>query len=405
LDPREFPPISISGSKTPEVFLRRSADFQIDHNGPLARSPGACETGMMNGMPPALQFLLFTFAGWVNRKQQEVIDYHLEENRVLREQLSGRRLRLTNDQRRRLAVKGKLLGRKVLGIFAGIVTPDTILRWYRKLIAQKYDGSKKRGPGRPRTQKDIAELVITMAKANPRWGYTRIRGAMRNLGHELGRSTIKRILKEAGIVPAPERGGKTPWKTFLKAHWEALAATDFFTVEVLTLRGLIRYHVLFVIEVSTRRIEIAGITGQPTGAWMMQVGRNLTDVVDGFLRDKRFLIMDRDPLFTDAYRKLLSDGGVKPVRLPAKSPDLNAFAERFVLSIKSECLDRMVLLGEKHLRAAVSDFADHYHAERNHQGLDNELIVPAAEDIGGTGPIKCRERQGGVLKFYYREAA
>jgi hypothetical protein len=215
-------------------------------------------------LPPALRFLLLTFAGWVNRKQQEVIDYLLEENRVLREQLGGRRPRLTNDQRRRLAAKGKLLGRAALRKFAGIVTPDTILRWYRQLIAQKYDGSKKRGPGRPETQKDIAELVITMAKANPRWGYTRIRGAMENLGHELARNTIKRILKDAGIVPAPERGGRTPWKTFLKAHWEALAATDFFTVEVLTLRGLFRFHVLFVIELSSRRVEIAGITMNPT---------------------------------------------------------------------------------------------------------------------------------------------
>lgn len=356
-------------------------------------------------IPPALQFLLLTFSGWVSRKQQKVIGYLLEENRVLREQLGGRRLRLTNDQRRRLAAKGKLLGRKVLGKFAGIVTPDTILRWYRQLIAKKYDGSKRRGPGRPRTEKDIADLVVKMARANPKWGYTRIRGAMRNIGHEIGRNTVKRILKDAGIEPAPERGQQTPWKTFLKAHWEALAATDFFTVEVLTLFGLVRYHVLFVIELSTRRIEVAGITMNPTGAWMIQVGRNLSDEVDGFLRDKRFLIMDRDPLFTDAYRKLLSDGGVKPVRLPAKSPNLNAFAERFVLSAKSECLERMVLLGEGHLRAAVRDFVDHYHAERNHQGLDNELIAPAAEDIGGTGPVKCRERQGGVLNFYYRDAA
>ncbi len=162
---------------------------------------------------------------------------------------------------------------------------------------------------------------------------------------------------------------------------------------------------LFVIELSTRRVEIAGITPQPSETWMMQIGRNLTSVVDGFLRDKRFLIMDRDSLFTDAFRHLLAESGVEPVRLPAHSPDLNAFAERFVLSIKTECLERMVLLGERHLRAAVRDYMDHYHAERNHQGLDNELIAPAADDIGGTGPVRCRERQGGVLRFYHRDAA
>jgi len=137
---------------------------------------------------------------------------------------------------------------------------------------------------------------------------------------------------------------------------------------------------------------------------MMQVGRNLTDAVDGFLLAKHYLIMDRDPLFTGAFRELLQDSGVKSVRLPAKSPDLNAFAERFVLSAKSECLDRMVLLGERHLRAALTDFVDHYHQERNHQGLDNELIEPTA-DTAGAGPVKCRERQGGVLELYYREAA
>jgi len=180
----------------------------------------------MNTIPPALQFLLLTFAGWVNRRQQKMIAYLLEENRVLREQLKGRRLRLTDNQRRRLAAKGKLLGRKLLSKVAGIVTPDTILRWYRKRIAQKYDGSSRQRPGRPKTRQEIAELVIKLAKDNITWGYTRIRGVLRNLGHKLSRTTIKRILNDAGIVPAPERGGRTPWKTFLKAHWDALAATE-----------------------------------------------------------------------------------------------------------------------------------------------------------------------------------
>jgi transposase InsO family protein len=221
----------------------------------------------------------------------------------------------------------------------------------------------------------------------------------------IGRSTIRRILKEEGIEPAPERGNKTQWKTFLKAHWEALAAMDFFTARVLTLGGLVRYHVLFVIELSTRRVEIAGITSQPNAVWMMQVGRNLTDVVDGFLLHKRSLMIDRDPLYTSAFRHLPKDSGVTSVRLPARSPNLNSHAERFVLSIKSECLERMVLLGEKHLRAAIADDVVHYHRERTHQGLDNELIEPAAVAIIGEGPVRCRERQGGVLKFYYREAA
>ena len=230
-------------------------------------------------MPHALHFLIFTAAGWLNRRQEDLIDYLREENRVLREQLGGRPLRLTDAQRRRLAIRGQKLGRRVLSRVAGIVTPDTILRWYRRLIAQKYDGSARRRRGRPLTPQAIGELVVRMAIENPRWGYTRIRGALANLGHEIGRNTVKRILLSRGMAPAPERGQRTPWKTFLQAHWDGLAATDLFTVEVLTLEGLKRYLVLFVIELRTRYVHVVGIHPQPDGAWMEQMARNLTDPV------------------------------------------------------------------------------------------------------------------------------
>jgi transposase InsO family protein len=328
-----------------------------------------------------------------------------EENRVLREQLRGKRIRFIDEQRRRLAAKGKVLGRKTLRELGCIVTPDTILRWYRKLVAQKYDGSKRRGPGRPRTAKRIRELAVTMARSNPTWGYTRIRGALRNVGHVVGRNTIKRILKEHGIEPAPERGKRMPWKTFLKAHLGEIAATDFFTVEVLTLVGLVRYHVLFVIDIESRRVEIAGIVHNPHGDWMKQIARNLTDGFDGFLRGTRYLIHDRDPLFTKDFRDILQTTGVKCIKLPARSPDLNSFAERFVLSIKSESLDRIVPLGERHLRRAVTEFAEHYHFERNHQGIGNQLIMPPSMPVNENAPVQCRERLGGILKFYYRKAA
>ncbi len=172
------------------------------------------------------------------------------------------------------------------------------------------------------------------------WGYTRLRGVLKNLGHELGRNTIKRLLAEHGIAPAPERGKSMSWSTFLKAHWGAIAATDLFTVEVVNPFGLVRYHVLFVIDIATRCVYIGGMTSDPNGEWMKQAARNLTDMWDGFLLGKRYLIHDRDPLFTEAVRGLLRDSGVKPLRLPANSPNLNAYAERFVLSIRRECLDR-----------------------------------------------------------------
>jgi len=356
-------------------------------------------------MPPTLQFIILLTAGWVNRHQQDAIEYLKEENRVLRQQLGDRRLFLTDDQRRRLAVKGKALGGKLLRELACIVTPDTILRWYRTLVARKYDGSKRRGPGRPRTASEISELIVRIAVENPGFGYTRIRDALGNLGHEVGRNTLKRILAEHGIEPALERGKRTSWGTFLRAHWDVIAAADFFTVEALSLRGHVRYSVFFVMELKTRRVEIAGISCQPCGEWMKQVARNLTDAVDGFLLGARYLILDRDPLYTDAFRRMLTDSGAKVLRLPARSPNLNAHAERFVLSVKSECLDRLVLLGEQHLRTAIAEYVSHYHGERHHQGLSNELIIPD-DTVGRTkGPVTCRQRLGGMLRYYCRKAA
>ena len=214
---------------------------------------------------------------------------------MLREQLGARRLRFTDDQRRRLAAKAKALCRENLKEIADPVTPDTLLRWYRKFIAAKYDGSQRRGPGRPRVMETIRELVLTMAKENSSWGLGLYEDlwALANMGHEVGRNTVKRILAEHGIEPAPARDKRTPWSTFVKAHWGAIAATDFFTVEVLTAHGLIRYFVLFVIDLKTRRVEIAGIIHQPYEDWMKQIARNLTDAMEGFLRTTRFLIHDR----------------------------------------------------------------------------------------------------------------
>ena len=228
----------------------------------------------MDSLPPPLAFLVLLFAGWVNRQQQAVIEYLLEENRVLRAAHGPRRLRLTDDQRRLLAVKGKAVRRRRLAGIVGIVTPDTILRWYRTLVAKKYHGSHARRPGRPTTKADLVALVVRMAKENPT--YTRIRGGLKALGQDIARNTIEAILEDHGIEPAPQRGASMPWKTFLAAHWDGLAAADFFTVEVLTLRGLVRYVVLFVMKLKTRTVEIAGITSQPDETWMMQIARNLT---------------------------------------------------------------------------------------------------------------------------------
>ncbi|MGB5299764.1 MAG: integrase core domain-containing protein, partial [Thiogranum sp.] len=270
--------------------------------------------------------------------------------------------------------------------------------------AQKWTYART-GPGRPRTAQEITDLVLRMARENVSWGYDRIQGALANLGHIIAPNTVKNILKRHGIEPAPERAKRTSWTTFLKAHWDVMAATDFFTVEVWTARGLVTYYVLFVMRLKTRSVHIAGVTTAPNGAYMKQVARNLTDVSDGFLLNSRYLIMDRDTKYTEEFRDYLDREGVKPVRCPARAPNCNAFAERFVRSIKDECLDRMILFGEASLRRALRAYVVHYHTERNHQGVGNRLLEPLATVSSTNEPIHCRERLGGMLNFYYREAA
>jgi putative transposase len=349
------------------------------------------------------RFVLIALSGWMNSRQSQMIDYLREENRVLREQLGEKRLRFTDDQRRRLAAKAKGLGRKVLLELNTIVTPDTLLAWHRRLIAQKYDGSKKRGPGRPRKPEEIESLIVRLATENRTWGYRRIQGALANLGHDVGRGTIAEILARHGIGPAPERQRGTTWKEFLEQHWDLIIAADFFTIEAWTHRGLQRFLVLFFLELSTRKVEIAGIATVANGLWMHQIGRNLTDAVDGIFRGKRYLIHDRDPLFTAEFLELLREAGVTSVKLPPRSPNLNAYAERFVRTIKESCLERMILFGEGSVRRAISEFTAHYHCERNHQGLGNKLICSGPSSMGDGG-VKRRERLGGMLNYYYRAA-
>jgi putative transposase len=349
-------------------------------------------------------FMVLCTAGWMNRNQQDVIEYLQEEVRVLQE-LLGKQPRFNDGQRRRLAAKGKNLGRRTLDRFASLVTPNTLLAWHRRLVAQKYDGSRVRKAARPPTQQEIQELILKLARENRSWGYTRIQGALANLRHEVGRGTIANVLKGAGMEPAPERRQGMTWKEFLKTHWEVLAATDFFTVELWTAKGLIRYHVLFVIRLATREVEIAGLVPEPNAAWMLQVGRNLIDPWAGFLRSSRYLIHDRATVFSEPFRQLLRSAQVEGMRLPARSPNLNAFAERFVRTIREECLDRMVFFGEDSLRRAVEEFVVHYNAERNHQSLGNRIIQPEVPTFPAVGEICRRRRLGGLLNYYYRAAS
>ena len=228
------------------------------------------------------------------------------------------------------------------------------------------------------------------------------------LGIEIGRTNVANILAEAGIEPAPEREKSRTWKQFMKTHWDSLCGCDFFTVEALGFTGTIRYMVFFVVAVKTRAVEIAGIATNPDGEWMLQMARNLTDSVDGILRNATHLIHDRDPIFTEAFAAILGERGVKCVRIPAQSPNCNPHAERFVETIKYECLNHLVLFGERHLRYVIKEFMAHYHRERFHQGLGGQLIERQAIATNGTGAcdkVARRSRLGGILNYYHREAA
>jgi len=334
-------------------------------------------------------------------------EYLATENRILRAQIKGRLL-LSDAEKKTLADIGYRLGRKALEDVANAARPDTILGWYRKLIARKFDGSSaRRYPGRPRVERDVEDLVVRLAKENLGWGYDRIVGALANLGYALSDETVGNILRRNDIPPAPKRKHTTTWKEFIRSHMAVLAGTDFFTVEVLTLRGLVTFYVLFFIHLESRKVEVAGITPHPNEAWMKQIARNVTMDEWGFLESRRYLIHDRDKKFTPSFRTIIESGDVKPIALPARSPNLNAYAERWVKSVKDECLSKMILFGEASLRRALREYLTHFHRERNHQGKGNVLLFPLNRQpaLRSNRPVRCRERLGGLLKYYHREAA
>jgi len=258
---------------------------------------------------------------------------------------------------------------------------------------------------RPRRRGVVAEirrLVLRMAEENPTWGYTRIQGALKNVGHCVGCSTIARMLKAHGVPPVPER--PTSWQMFLRAHWGAIAGADFFTTDVWTWRGLVTYYTVFVVDLASRRVHVAGSTRHPDDLFMHQVVRTLTAADDGALVHHRVLICDRDAKWSAHVRARLGDAGIRVVQTPYQAPNANAYAERFVRSIKQECLNRVIPLGERHLRRTIAEFVDHYHQERNHQGLDNELIAGTVSPVEGGQRIRRRQRLGGLLNYYARAA-
>jgi putative transposase len=349
--------------------------------------------------------LLAYITGSVDQELLLRNEYLATENRILRNQIKGRP-RLTDGERRSLAEIGKKLGRKTLEEVASIVKPDTILAWHRRLIAKKFDGSKKRSyPGRPKIDHEIEDLIVRFAKENRSWGYDRIGGMLKDLGYQVSDQTVGNVLRRHGLPPAPDRSKGTTWKEFIRSHMEILAATDFFTTEVWTRGGLVTYYVLFFIHLGSRRIHVAGMTPYPHEEWMVQMARNVSFADDGFLSRGQYLIHDRDDKFCPAFVETLEAIGVNGLTLPAQSPNLNAFAERWVRTVKEECLSKLIFFGEASVRRALREFQDHYHGERPHQGKGNVILFPLSQDNRVEhGQALCRERLGGLLRYYFRKA-
>jgi transposase InsO family protein len=253
---------------------------------------------------------------------------------------------------------------------------------------------------------ELEALIVRMAQENRSWGYDRIVGALANLGLTVSAQTVGNVLKRHGMAPAPERKTTTTWKEFIRMHMDVLVATDFFTAEVWTLGGLVTYYILFFIHLGSRKVHIAGMTPHPNAAWMMQIARNITMEEWGFLSPGQYLIHDRDGKYCPAFQQIIDTAGVTRVPLPPRSPNLNAYAERWVRSVKEECLSRLILFGEASLRYALAQYVTHFHHEQNHQGKGNVLLFPTVNQDGEhAGLLQCRERLGGLLKYYTCEAA
>jgi putative transposase len=368
-----------------------------------------------------LPLLLRLVAASIIKKQHQVLlnenAFLRAENRYLWQSMPARRLTFTVAWKRRFAEVGSALGWKRLGDVLQVASVRTVQGWHR-LLRQGKLSTPTRKTGRPRTDAKIEKLIVRMATENPSWGYLRIVGELRKSGIRVGRTTIAEILKRHGIEPLdPQRRTRESiWRQFITEHKHEIAATDFFTVDVWSWLGWgigkQTIYVLFAIHLATRRVEILGATDHPNEAFMRQIGRNATMEGTGWLKKigARYLIYDRDTKFCKSFQGVLERANIKAICLPPSSPNLNAFAERWVRTVTSECLRRVICLGLGGLVRVLREFLDHYHEHRPHQSLGNRPLgehipIQKLDATVKARDFKVRTTCGGIIKQYYRDAA
>jgi transposase InsO family protein len=296
-----------------------------------------------------------------------------------------------------LAAASRLLRRERWLVF--LVSPQTLLRWHRELVARKWT-YRRRSPGRPPLDPALRELVLRLGRENPRWGCVRIQGELRKLGIQVGATTIRSILRRSGFGPAPRRQGLS-WREFLRAQAGGALACDFFTVETAWLRTL---YVLFFVELGSRRVHLAGVTANPDSAWMGQQARNLA--IEERLGNVRFLLHDRDAKFSGSFDELVRCEGAGVIKTPVRAPRANAVAERWVRTVRNECLDHVLVFGRRHLEQILRGYVAHFNAERPHRSL--ALVAPAGAPQARGSPsadIARRDVVGGLIHEYYAAAA
>ena len=346
-----------------------------------------------------LRFFVDVFMLKIDRGDREV------ELLLLRHELSvlrrtARRPRLKSADRLILAALTRRLPKSARGSL--LVRPETVLGWHRALVHGKWAAfGRRRGPGRPRLSEQSRDLILRLAKENPRWGYMRIRGELLKLGYGISASTIRNLLRRYGMPTSPKRS-RLSWREFLRAQASAILATDYFTVDTWNLR---RLYVLFFMELGTRRILWFGVTENPNQEWVSQQARNLTWELQERGSPARFVICDNDKKFPFAFEHVLASDGLKVIRTPFQAPKANPHAERWVGSARRECLDWLIIRGRRHLENVLEEYVDHYNAERPHRGLQLQTPNGLAGRVIPTGEVSCRLRLGGLLREYSPVAA